>query len=117
MKSFYLFWYYLIYFIIYLNDLFDYLLLLKEFKKFELISNLIVNTSNFEYIVSGQKGEIEEIIPLQQTINSLLETIAERKTNVIGEISGRYQFDKFYLQSSFAFGKFANLNIGVQYQF
>lgn len=89
----------------------------KEFKKFELISNLIVNTSNFEYIVSGQKGEIEEIIPLQQTINSLLETIAERKTNVIGEISGRYQFDKFYLQSSFAFGKFANLNLGVQYQF
>ena len=35
----------------------------------------------------------------------------------MGEISGRYQISKFYVQSSIAFGKFVNGNIGVQYQF
>lgn len=89
----------------------------KEFKRFELIGNFIVNHSSFEYIVSGEKGSIEEVIPIQNVINGLLERIAKDKTNVLGEISGRYQISKIYLQSSIAFGKFVNGNIGVQYQF
>jgi len=89
----------------------------KEFKRFELITNFIVNHSSFEYIVSGKKGSIEEVIPIQYVINGLLERIAKDKTNVLGEISGRYQISKIYLQSSIAFGKFVNGNIGVQYQF
>jgi hypothetical protein len=89
----------------------------KEFKRFELITNFIVNHSSFEYVVSGKKGSIEEVIPIQSIINGLLERIAKDKTNVLGEISGRYQISKIYLQSSIAFGKFVNGNIGVQYQF
>ena len=89
----------------------------KEFKRFELITNFIVNHSSFEYVVSGEKGSIEEVVPIQSLINGLLERIAKNKTNVLGEISGRYQISKIYLQSSIAFGKFVNANIGVQYQF
>jgi hypothetical protein len=89
----------------------------KEFKRFELITNFIVNHSSFEYVVSGEKGSIEEVVPIQSLINGLLERIAKDKTNVLGEISGRYQISKIYLQSSIAFGKFVNANIGVQYQF
>jgi hypothetical protein len=54
---------------------------------------------------------------VQQTINSMLERIAKDKINYLGEISARYQIKKIFIQSSFAFGKFANLNLGVQYQF
>ena len=89
----------------------------KEFKRFELITNFIVNRSSFEYVVSGEKGAIEEVIPIQKVINGLLERIAKDKTNVLGEVSGRYQISNFYVQSSIAFGKFVNANLGVQYQF
>lgn len=89
----------------------------KEFNRFELITNFIVNRSSFEYVVSGEKGSIEEVFPIQNVINGLLERIAKDKTNVLGEVSGRYQISKFYVQSSIAFGKFVNGNIGVQYQF
>lgn len=88
----------------------------KEIKRFEIMGSVIVNRSNFEYIVSGKKGAIESILPVQKVINELLETIAVPKTNVIGEVSLRYQISKFYLQNSIAFGKFANANFGVQYQ-
>lgn len=89
----------------------------KEFKKFELITNLIINRSSFEYIVDGKKGEIEEVLPVQDVINDLLTRISKDKTNILGEVSGRYQISKFYVQSSIAFGKFVNGNIGIQYQF
>ncbi len=89
----------------------------KEFKNFELIGNFIINTSQFEYLVKGQKGAIEGFIPVQDIINDLLKQIAKNKTNSIFEISGVYHINKLALQSSFAFGKFANLNLGVQYQF
>jgi hypothetical protein len=89
----------------------------KEFKKFELITNLIINRSSFEYIVDGKKGAIEEVLPVQDVINDLLTRISKDKTNILGEVSGRYQISKFYVQSSIAFGKFVNGNIGIQYQF
>ncbi len=88
----------------------------KTIKKFEIITNLIVNRSNFEYKVSGDKGSIEEILPIQDIINELLSSIAQPKTNVLGEVSIRYQISRFYVQNSIAFGKFVNANIGIQYQ-
>jgi hypothetical protein len=88
----------------------------KEINRLEIMTSVIVNRSNFEYIVSGNKGAIESILPVQQVINNLLETIAESKTNVLGEVAFRYQFNKIYLQNSIAFGKFVNANIGIQYQ-
>lgn len=89
----------------------------KEFKNFELMGGIIVNTSKFKYVVGGEKGEIEQVIPLQQILNKRLEEIYKTKTNVIGEISGRYQIKKVYLQSVIGFGKFVNTNFSVQYEF
>lgn len=89
----------------------------KEFKNFELMGGIIANTSKFKYVVGGEKGEIEEVIPLQEILNKRLEEIYKTKTNVIGEISGRYQIKKVYLQSVIGFGKFVNTNFSVQYEF
>lgn len=89
----------------------------KEFKKLEVITSLITNTSNFKYEVSGEKGAIEDAFPLQATVNTLLERIKNKSVNILGEVSARYQIEKIFIQSSFAFGKFANINLGVQYQF
>ncbi|WP_130734591.1 DUF6588 family protein [Flavobacterium sp. J27] len=93
------------------------LLFSKEFKNLDLNGNFILNYSTFNYLVNGPKGSIEEIIPVQQIINELLTRIEKDKINTIFEITGIYHINKFALQSSFAFGKFANLNFGVQYQF
>jgi len=54
---------------------------------------------------------------LQQVLNKRLEEIYKTKTNFMGEISGRYQISKIYLQSTIAFGKFVNTNLSVQYEF
>lgn len=89
----------------------------KEFKNFELMAGIIANTSHFKYKVGGERGEIENVIPLQQILNKKLEEIYKTKTNVMGEISGRYQIKKFYLQPVVAFGKFVNTNFSVQYEF
>ena len=89
----------------------------KDFGKFELSAGLIVNTSNFEYKVAGRKGEIEEIIPLQSILNTELKSIADTKFNCIGEIAGRWEFKRFYIQPNIAFGKFVNTNIALQYKF
>lgn len=89
----------------------------REFRNFELMGGIIVNTSKFKYVVGGEKGEIEQVIPLQQILNKKLEEIYKTKTNVIGEISGRYQIKKVYLQSVIGFGKFVNTNFSVQYEF
>ena len=89
----------------------------KEFRNFELMAGLIVNTSDFKYVVGGERGEIEDVIPLQEILNKKLEEIYKTKTNVIGEISGRYQIKKVFLQPVIGFGKFVNTNFSVQYEF
>jgi len=89
----------------------------KEFKNFELMGGIIANTSKFKYVVGGEKGEIENVIPLQEILNKKLEEIYKTKTNVIGEVSGRYQIKKVFLQSVIGFGKFVNTNFSVQYEF
>lgn len=80
------------------------------------MTNFIVNRSSFKYLVTGEKGAIENVLPVQSLINDLLSRISKDKTNILGEVSGRYQINKFYIQSSIAFGKFVNANIGIQYQ-
>ncbi|MDI1255182.1 MAG: hypothetical protein PSV16_03695 [Flavobacterium sp.] len=89
----------------------------KEFKKLEVSAGLIMNTSKFEYTVDGERGAIEDVIPLHQVLNQRLEAIYKTKFNCIGEVSGRYDFGKIYLQSTVAFGKFVNTNIALQYEF
>jgi hypothetical protein len=89
----------------------------KEWKKFELMTSLISNKSNFKYSLTGERGQIEDAIPVQYILNEKLKEIYKTKYNYMGEISGRYQFSKIYVQSSVAFGKFVNTNISVQYEF
>lgn len=89
----------------------------KKWNKFELISGIIANTSAFEYKVKGEKGAIEEILPLQDILNGELKSIAQNKFNVIGEVSGRYAFSDFFVQTTIAFGKFVNSNVSLQYKF
>ena len=87
----------------------------KEISNFEILGSFIVNTSDFNYVVSGEKGEIEKIIPAQYVINQLLDTIQKRKTNYIGEVAMNYSFRDFNFISAFAFGKFINFNAGISY--
>jgi hypothetical protein len=89
----------------------------KKWNKFELSSGIIANTSSFEYSVKGEKGAIEEIIPLQDVLNGELKSIAVNKLNCIGEVSGRMDFSHFFVQTTIAFGKFVNSNISLQYKF
>lgn len=89
----------------------------REFDRLELSAGFIMNTSDFEYKVDGARGTIEQIIPLQQIINNKLKEIAKTKSNYIGEIGIRYQFNHFYMQTSIAFGKFVNSNLSFQYEF
>lgn len=89
----------------------------KDYKNFEFLAGIIANTSDIEYQFTGPKGEIEETIPLQSTLNEKLKEIYKTRTNIIGEVSARYKFNKIYLQSTLAFGKFVNSNLSVQYEF
>lgn len=89
----------------------------KEFRNFELMAGIIANTSHFKYEVGGERGEIEDVIPLREILNKKLEEIYKTKTNLIGELSGRYKINKVYLQSVIGFGKFLNTNFSVQYEF
>lgn len=88
----------------------------KEIKNFEILGSFIVNTSDFNYVVSGKKGEIENLLPAQYIVNQLLNTIEKRKTNYIGEIGINYSLKDFNFMSAFAFGKFMNFNAGISYK-
>jgi hypothetical protein len=85
----------------------------KEWNRFEFMIGSIVNKSDFNYQITGPKGEID----VQDLFNYRLKEISKTKYNYIGEISCRYKINKMYLQSTFAFGKFVNSNIAVQYEF
>jgi hypothetical protein len=94
----------------------------KEWKNFELMFSSIVNYSDFKYEFGGEKGTIDEVITINnQTVreefNKRLQSIYKNKYIGLVELSGRYQFSKFYVQSSVAFGKFVNTNLSVQYEF
>ncbi|HLF52980.1 DUF6588 family protein [Flavobacterium sp.] len=89
----------------------------KEYKKFEFLAGVIANTSDVEYRFTGEKGQIEEVVPLQSVLNEKLKEIYKTRTNIIGEVSARYQISNLYLQSTIAFGKFVNTNLSLQYEF
>lgn len=89
----------------------------KEWKNFELVSSIINNYSSFEYILTGERGTIEDLIPVQSILNDKLKGIYTNKFNIFYEISGRYKFNDFYIQSSLDFGKFFSASLSLQYDF
>ncbi len=89
----------------------------KEYKKIELLAGLILNVSNDRYEFSGEKGEIENIIPLRSIFNEKLKEISKTRSLVLGEVSCRYEISNVYLQTTLAFGKFVNSNVSIQYEF
>ena len=89
----------------------------KEWKRFEFLISAITNESSFKYEMTGPKGQIESIVPFQDIVNAKLKEIYKSKMNTMGEVSCRYQISKIFVQSTFAFGKFANGNVSVQYEF
>lgn len=89
----------------------------KTHKRLEILWGMIFNVSDFNYKVGGEKGSIEEIIPLQDILNERMKDLSKTKRNLIGEFSSRYQFSKFFVQGTLAFGKFVNTNVSLQYEF
>lgn len=89
----------------------------KEWGGLEVMAGFIVNTSDVEYRVGGEKGTIEAIVPLQDILNKRLEEIYKTRTNCIGEASIKYNISNFSIQSILAFGKFVNTNLSIQYLF
>lgn len=89
----------------------------KTHKKLEVLWGVIFNISDFDYKFDGEKGSIEEIVPLQDILNERMKVLSKTKRNLIGEFSGRYQFSKFFVQGTLAFGKFVNTNVSLQYEF
>jgi hypothetical protein len=89
----------------------------KEFGRFEAMAGLIVNTSEIKYEVNGEKGSIEEIIPVQSILNKRLEEIYKTRVNAIGEASLLYDMGAFDVQALLAFGKFISSNVSLQYTF
>lgn len=89
----------------------------KTHKNLEVIWGIIFNISDFNYKFDGEKGSIENIVPFQDILNDRMKDLSKTKRNLIGEFSGRYQFNKFFVQGTLAFGKFVNTNVSLQYEF
>lgn len=89
----------------------------KKWNRFEAMVALITNVSDIKYEVGGQDGTPIFFVPVKDVVNDRLSEIYKTRTNVIGELSGRYQFGHFFTQGSLAFGKFINTNVSVQYEF
>jgi hypothetical protein len=88
----------------------------KEYKRFEIITGIIANVSDVKYKFTGDVP-LNQAIPTQSLFNERLKEIYKTRTNFLGEVSCRYKINKMYLQSTFAFGKFVNSNIALQYEF
>lgn len=88
----------------------------RQFDKLELSTGLIFNNSTFKYALNGEKGSIENTVPVQAILNQKLVELNTTKSNLIGEISVRYSFKKFFFQTTAGFGKFINANFSIQYQ-
>jgi hypothetical protein len=89
----------------------------KDYNKFEIITGIIANRSDIRYRLSGEKGQIENVIPLQSIVNDRLREIYKTKYNYLGEVSCRYKINKMYVQTTLAFGKYVNTNMAFQYEF
>lgn len=89
----------------------------KKWKRFELMAGAITNVSDIAYEVGGSNAMTALLVPVKSFVNNRLSEISKTTINAMGELSGRYQLGHFYAQAIFAFGKFANTNISLQYQF
>ena len=87
----------------------------KDFENWEILAGLIVNNSDFKYEFTGNDNT--NVTGIKEILNERVKDIAKNKTNFLGELSARYNFKKFYLQPTVAFGKFINTNFSVQYEF
>lgn len=87
----------------------------KQFGKFEVMGGFICNVSDVQYKVGGERGSIEDILPLQDVLNRRLEEIYKTRTNYIGEASVKYSIGPVGIQGILAFGKFVNTNLAIQY--
>lgn len=85
----------------------------KVYNKFEIITGIIANRSDVKYQFTGPKGNTN----IQDIFNDKIKEIYKTRTNFLGEVSCRYKINNFFLQSTFAFGKFVNSNLAVQYEF
>ena len=81
------------------------------------MTGLIANVSNDQYEFTGEKGKIEDVIHLRYILNEKLKEIRKTRTYLVGEVSCRYEISKVYLQTTFAFGRFVNSNVSLQYEF
>ena len=88
----------------------------KEYKRFEIASGIIVNVSDVKYKFTGDIDP-NQALPTQSLFNDSLKKIYKTRTNYLGEVSCRYKINNMYLQSTFAFGKFVNSNVALQYEF
>ena len=88
----------------------------KEYKKFEIASGIIVNVSDVKYKFTGDVDP-NQALPTQSLFNESLKKIYKTRTNYLGEVSCRYKIKNMYLQATFAFGKFVNSNVALQYEF
>ena len=89
----------------------------KKWNKFEVMSGLILNTSSIDYELGGDSSESLILSRVKTFIDQRLAEISENKTNIIGEVSCRYQLGKFYIQPVVAFGKFINTNFALAFEF
>jgi hypothetical protein len=92
----------------------------KTFGRFEFLSGVLGNYSTFRYQVDGNDTSTltYQGNSLNTLLNRQLETIAKNKWNLIGELSCRYALWKHtFAQTTFAFGKFANWNGSIQFEF
>ena len=93
----------------------------KEYNNFEFMLGSIVNSSNFKYKFSGEKGTIDEFINFpggssQEFLNEKLKEIYKTKINAIFELSVAYKWNRIFFQSSIAFNKFVNTNFSIHYK-
>lgn len=89
----------------------------KHYGNFEAMGGLIVNLSDIKYEVGGVSGTPELVVPVREYVNDQLSSIYKTRTNVMGELAGRYRFGRhFFVQASVALGKMVNSNASIQFE-
>ncbi|MFL9845959.1 DUF6588 family protein [Flavobacterium rhizosphaerae] len=87
----------------------------KVYGNWEPLATFMVTTSEVKYKVGGERGSIEDVIPVQQVVNDGLKEIYKTRVNYIGEAGVTFNKGNFNVQGILAFGKFVNTNVSVHY--
>lgn len=88
----------------------------KTWGNFEIMLSTITVLSDTNYYLQGEESDFSQLIPLAEILNAEIAKKDGRRFNSIHEVSGRYSFGDFSVQSGVLLGDFFNVNIGVQYQ-